>query len=765
MGRIPSSVRLSRGEGLIARFGGVVLFLTGETPSTERILGAVEAAAGASDPGVAVAQRLAAAIFSSGSGQSPSFGVVAPTSEGLLVLLRGPVRAVIEGPEGAHELSGHRAMTWADEIIRDPVRRITVSGDGTANEVAHTDLRSGVVPGGGFVLHAPPTGIADRRRSAATPKTTAPLPPTDATAREPLPTPSHTRFTPTADSAPTPPRRTGNAARGTPRGGSSSDIPRSEAASRTPRSPAAPGNPLGGAGADMARIGPRDRTTPNPGSTFARRSAETSPNPERFGPGAPPGTEAMAQVEAQVEHPEADAAEYVPTERGPRTPGKTPEAAASGAPQKSRPGTSTVGTPGGRAVSKESHTATDDVSPEAGYPPAKPRAGTAGTATSGRGTGSKDPHAVSGDADSPPPTALFEKQSGTPTAPPGRSKRPAAEAQRTPKHPAAQPDTQQASNQPAAQRTPNHPATQRASNQPADQSGGRTVDSADSAVVSPAKVSPGGTRKPPTSPAEPPPTEAFDAEAAAREDVPAGPTPAAPSDAPEPPPTAAFDARAAALDNAESPDSEPHARRRKSPAGPAEDRRRESSKPRPRSSDKPGASSLDKPRAAPSNRSRPESPGEPRAESPEKPWAAPQAWSAVAGRAPVGGPPAPDTPRIAQPTGALTTTEGATYPLDRPYVIGRDPLTDDAVRRAAASPIVLAGNRHISRVHARISLDTARVFVQDAATPGGTFVAAPGIDDWKRLGPHRFELAPGWSVRIGDRILTYTTEPVRPHRY
>ncbi|WP_282785803.1 hypothetical protein, partial [Nocardia sp. CC201C] len=155
MGRIPSTVALSRGDGLIARFGSVVLFLTGETASTERILGAAEAAAAAADPGVAIAQRLAAAIFAGGSAQSPSFGVVAPTSDGLLILLRGPVRAVVDGPEGARELSGDRAMTWTDEIIRDPVRRITVGTEDTTAEIPHTDLRSGIAPGGGFILHAP----------------------------------------------------------------------------------------------------------------------------------------------------------------------------------------------------------------------------------------------------------------------------------------------------------------------------------------------------------------------------------------------------------------------------------------------------------------------------------------------------------------------------------------------------------------------------------------------------------------------------------
>ncbi|BEK98014.1 hypothetical protein NS07_v2contig00016-0024 [Nocardia seriolae] len=168
MGRIPTTVGLIPGAGLVARFANLVIFLHGESPSTDRILGAAETAASAPDPGVAIAQRLAATVFSSGSAQPPAFGVVAPTAGGILILLRGPVTAAVDGPEGARTLSGERAMTWADEIVRNPVRRLTVIAEGVGGEIAHTDLRAGVVAGGGFVLHAPVSGLgAARLREAA----------------------------------------------------------------------------------------------------------------------------------------------------------------------------------------------------------------------------------------------------------------------------------------------------------------------------------------------------------------------------------------------------------------------------------------------------------------------------------------------------------------------------------------------------------------------------------------------------------------------
>lgn len=117
----------------------------------------------------------------------------------------------------------------------------------------------------------------------------------------------------------------------------------------------------------------------------------------------------------------------------------------------------------------------------------------------------------------------------------------------------------------------------------------------------------------------------------------------------------------------------------------------------------------------------------------------------------------PPTSDMAAVGGALTGADGAVYPLDRQYVIGRDPMIDEAVRRAAASPIVIPRDRHVSRVHARLNIEQGKVFVRDAGTPGGTFMAAPGAPDWVRVGQRPTELRPGWSLRIGERVLTFRT--------
>ncbi|MFJ2836980.1 FHA domain-containing protein [Nocardia sp. NPDC087230] len=151
-----STVAIVPGTGIVARFGDVVMYLAGETPSTDRLLGAVETVAmstAASAPGAALAQRLAGVVFG-GASAPPPFGVLAPTADGMLILLRGAVIAEISGAEGNRRLAGDRAFTWVDEIIREPVRRIAVGAEMADPTSANprTDLRAGIVTGNGFVL-------------------------------------------------------------------------------------------------------------------------------------------------------------------------------------------------------------------------------------------------------------------------------------------------------------------------------------------------------------------------------------------------------------------------------------------------------------------------------------------------------------------------------------------------------------------------------------------------------------------------------------
>lgn len=160
MDRNPYVVGIVRGDRLVARFGDVVLFVDDDGQSAAELLAAIESAAHTPQPGAAIAERLAGLAVGRNSTHVPAFGVVAPMPEGLLMILRGSVKASIKTAEGIRTLSGERAYTWVDEVLPETVTQVGV----TAAEVAvaqaspHTNLRGGVVPGAGFVL--------DRARAA-----------------------------------------------------------------------------------------------------------------------------------------------------------------------------------------------------------------------------------------------------------------------------------------------------------------------------------------------------------------------------------------------------------------------------------------------------------------------------------------------------------------------------------------------------------------------------------------------------------------------
>lgn len=470
-----STVGIVPGSGLVARFGGVVVFLADANTATDRILGAVRAAADGERPGPAIAQRLAAVVFA-GSAEPPPFGVVAPTADGTLLLLRGAVSAQLHGAEGVRTLSGERAFTWVDEIVREPVRTVSIGpGDAFPLAVAaHSDLRDGVVPGGGFVLRAALRKVSGRKTAARR----APKP----GAAEPPPT-----------------QASGFAATPEP------------------------------TGADVAVSGPATAaeaavsgaTTVRAGKGRAK-GANTSPATGHAGAGTPTALGYAAGV-------------------APAPTGHTP-----------------AGTP----------PATGHAAPATGHAPA-----------------------------------------GTPPFP----------------------------------------------------------DNADAD---------------PTAKAPPRPDP---------------PRPLAWSQVPDAPHTFAT-----------------------------------------RTGSAPPSSRMFPPRSG-------ESPGR-------------DARGRVALRkAPGSGTRVMPVVDAEGTLGALVV-DGTAYPLDRPYVIGRGPQADASVKSATAAPLVLPRDRHVSRVHAYVDIDNGNVFVRDAGTGAGTFVAAPGTDEWARIGTDRTELPPGARVRISDRVLTYLPE-------
>ncbi len=113
--------------------------------------------------------------------------------------------------------------------------------------------------------------------------------------------------------------------------------------------------------------------------------------------------------------------------------------------------------------------------------------------------------------------------------------------------------------------------------------------------------------------------------------------------------------------------------------------------------------------------------------------------------------------------GHLVGTDGKRIPLDRAYVLGREPEADPAVQSGAATPVRLEDDENlISRVHSYITVEAGEVSLKDASSANGTFVAAPGDETWARVGDEPVALPPTWSMRVGNQVFTYVATATEP---
>lgn len=113
-----------------------------------------------------------------------------------------------------------------------------------------------------------------------------------------------------------------------------------------------------------------------------------------------------------------------------------------------------------------------------------------------------------------------------------------------------------------------------------------------------------------------------------------------------------------------------------------------------------------------------------------------------------------DGPR--PPLGVLLV-DGSTFSVDTDYVLGREPDADPEVVAGRARPLTVTDpERTVSRVHAALVLQDWNVRIVDRGSANGTYVAAPGRDDWSPVLPHQpTTIKPGTRLRLGQRVLLY----------
>jgi hypothetical protein len=107
------------------------------------------------------------------------------------------------------------------------------------------------------------------------------------------------------------------------------------------------------------------------------------------------------------------------------------------------------------------------------------------------------------------------------------------------------------------------------------------------------------------------------------------------------------------------------------------------------------------------------------------------------------------------PLGVLLVDDGRGYPLDRDYVIGREPLLDDDVAAGRATPLPITdAEGSVSRLHLRVSLVGWRVEVRDLGSANGSVLYRAGGP--RTLAPvDVVVLDPGARVGVGRRSVQF----------
>jgi hypothetical protein len=158
------------GDGLLARFPGVVLFAASGDPHVAELVDLCRSVAATGPrPGRMLARRVAALLGGSDE-EYPPFGAVGRADDGVAVIVHGAVDLTCTADGAAVTLSGRDATTWVDRVVTGDVTEIRAAPSGAAAVApdARLDLGSGIVAAGGFAL-GPETSAAPAVATAAEP--------------------------------------------------------------------------------------------------------------------------------------------------------------------------------------------------------------------------------------------------------------------------------------------------------------------------------------------------------------------------------------------------------------------------------------------------------------------------------------------------------------------------------------------------------------------------------------------------------------------
>lgn len=146
-------VQVVPGDGVVARFGDCVVVIGPgwDESEAERILEIVRVTGESDAPGRTLAYRLVGYMTDAGPERTPDFAAVADSDDRLVVVAHGDMTVSATGPQGDVTLSGADRPTWVDDFLPSDVDTVRI-GSGDAPALAASDLRQGIVPGGGVVV-------------------------------------------------------------------------------------------------------------------------------------------------------------------------------------------------------------------------------------------------------------------------------------------------------------------------------------------------------------------------------------------------------------------------------------------------------------------------------------------------------------------------------------------------------------------------------------------------------------------------------------